>query len=300
MLVLLIIFMVTRAPAQPRCGHPTAGNQCQGHPERQGPIVVSVDRDGSLYLTLSAAPREAIDADALVKKVSAFLRQNPRVPVLVGGDERVDYGKIYQAMVLLQQAGALKGGARMSRAAGACALTMAAIETSGDRPRLAAGPGRAPGRGRPDVRGSVVVDTQRRGGDAARAGDRGGAGGSARHPNRAPAKPKPAPPMRRTEGRTQGGAQEVEATRPVKPDTREQGRVAALAAEKAETERRTGRTQKSASGRLLEEEKRKDKRRPRRKRSWRGEAAATGGQRRANWPTSEEAGAAAAAGAARG
>jgi biopolymer transport protein TolR len=32
------------------------------------------------------------------------------VPFLVAGDQRVDYGRIYQAMVLLQQAGVAKVG----------------------------------------------------------------------------------------------------------------------------------------------------------------------------------------------
>jgi len=74
------------------------------------PILVSVDKDGSYYLTLGKAQREAIDAQTLVTKVAAFVRQNPQVPVLIGGDQRVDYGKIYQVMVLLQQSGVPKVG----------------------------------------------------------------------------------------------------------------------------------------------------------------------------------------------
>ena len=57
-----------------------------------------------------AAPREEIDAQTLVTKVAAFVRQNPTVPVLIGGDHRVDYGRIYDTMVLLQQAGAPRVG----------------------------------------------------------------------------------------------------------------------------------------------------------------------------------------------
>ena len=65
---------------------------------------------GAYFLTLGASEREAVDAEVLVSKVSAFVRQNPEVPVLIGGDERVDYGSIYAVMVLLQQAGAPKVG----------------------------------------------------------------------------------------------------------------------------------------------------------------------------------------------
>ncbi|MGB8636067.1 MAG: protein TolR [Rhodanobacteraceae bacterium] len=105
MLVLLIIFMVT-APLMhlgvdiklPQAAAKSLKNDKE-------PVLVSLDRDGNLYLTLGAAKREAIDADTLVKKVSAFERQNPNVPVLFGGDQDVDYGKVMQTMVLLQQAG---------------------------------------------------------------------------------------------------------------------------------------------------------------------------------------------------
>jgi biopolymer transport protein TolR len=105
MLVLLIIFMVT-APLLhlgvdiklPQAAAKSLQNDKQ-------PVLISLDKDGNLYLTLGASPREPIEPDALVTKVSAFVHQNPGVPVLFGGDARIDYGKAMQAMVLLQQAG---------------------------------------------------------------------------------------------------------------------------------------------------------------------------------------------------
>ena len=51
-----------------------------------------------------------IDAESLVTTVSAIVRRNPEIQVLVGGDERVDYGQVYNAMVLLQKAGVQKVG----------------------------------------------------------------------------------------------------------------------------------------------------------------------------------------------
>jgi len=51
-----------------------------------------------------------IDAETLVTTVSAIVRRNPEIQVLVGGDERVGYGEVYNAMVLLQKAGVLKVG----------------------------------------------------------------------------------------------------------------------------------------------------------------------------------------------
>ena len=41
--------------------------------------------------------------------ISAW-RRNPDVQVLVGGDQAVGYGQVYNAMVLLQKAGVTKVG----------------------------------------------------------------------------------------------------------------------------------------------------------------------------------------------
>ena len=54
--------------------------------------------------------QNAADAEDLVAKVSAFVRNNPEVQVMVAGDRRTDFGTVYQGMVLLQQAGVSKVG----------------------------------------------------------------------------------------------------------------------------------------------------------------------------------------------
>jgi biopolymer transport protein TolR len=110
MLVLLIIFMVTAPLLNLGVDIQLPQSAAKAVQADTPPIMVSVDKDGNYYLTLGGAPRETIDEDSLVKKVSAFLRQNPQVPVLIGGDDRVDYGRIYRAMVLLQQSGVPKVG----------------------------------------------------------------------------------------------------------------------------------------------------------------------------------------------
>ena len=110
MLVLLIIFMVTAPLLNLGVDIHLPQSAAKSVQENKEPILVSVDKDGKFFLTLGAAQREPIDADNLVRKVSAFVRQNPQVAVMIGGDERVDYGKIYQAMVLLQQSGVAKVG----------------------------------------------------------------------------------------------------------------------------------------------------------------------------------------------
>jgi len=110
MLVLLIIFMVTAPLLNLGVDIHLPQTQAKALQVEKEPVLVSVDKDGNLYLTLGTTPKEAIDAQALVAKVTAFVQQNPQVPVLIGGDERADYGKVLSAMVLLQQAGVAKVG----------------------------------------------------------------------------------------------------------------------------------------------------------------------------------------------
>ncbi len=110
MLVLLIIFMVT-APLL-NLGVDIELPQSNAKPveTQKDPIVVEVTSDGRYFLTLQKAASEELDADTLVAKVSAFVRQNPEVQVLIAGDTRTDYGTVYQGMVLLQQAGVARVG----------------------------------------------------------------------------------------------------------------------------------------------------------------------------------------------
>ena len=110
MLVLLIIFMVTAPLLNLGVDIELPKSNARSLENKTDPVVVTVDQDGAYFLTLGKAEREALDEATLVNKVSAFVRANPDVPVLIGGDERVPYGRVYQAMVLLQQAGAPRVG----------------------------------------------------------------------------------------------------------------------------------------------------------------------------------------------
>ncbi len=109
MLVLLIIFMVT-APLM-NLGVELDLPQANANPldTPEDPVVVSVDSAGDLFLTIKGE-REAIDIEGLTTKIGAFVRNNPKVPVLVGGDRNVSYGRVYEAMVALQAAGAPRVG----------------------------------------------------------------------------------------------------------------------------------------------------------------------------------------------
>jgi biopolymer transport protein TolR len=111
MLVLLIIFMIT-APlltqgvkvALPRAGaEPLQAQQLK-------PLVLSIDRQGRLYLNIGGDPRAALDVQTVSARASAALRANPERAVLVKADTAIAYGRVVEAMVVLQKAGAHQVG----------------------------------------------------------------------------------------------------------------------------------------------------------------------------------------------
>lgn len=109
MLVLLVIFMVT-APLM-NLGVDIDLPKSNARPVEQpkDPITISVRRDGSLYLMREGKP-EAVTPEQLREYVAAIVQSNPKIPVLVGGDTGVEYGKVYEVMAILQSAGAPRVG----------------------------------------------------------------------------------------------------------------------------------------------------------------------------------------------
>jgi len=114
MLVLLIIFMVTaplltqgitvelpKAAAEPLDPELMQDNE---------PLVLSIDRDGQLYLNIGDDEEAPIDEPTVVARTAAVLRRNAETPVLVKADQAVSYGRVVTGMVLLQQAGAERIG----------------------------------------------------------------------------------------------------------------------------------------------------------------------------------------------
>ncbi len=115
MLVLLVIFMIT-APllsqgvkvALPKAAAKTLSSK------QEPPIIVSVDRFGRYFVNIAKNPATSISAQTLMQDVSGYLqaakRKHERRDVYVKGDRDVNYGKVVQAMVLLQRAGASNVG----------------------------------------------------------------------------------------------------------------------------------------------------------------------------------------------
>lgn len=111
MLVLLVIFIVT-APLLSQgvqVNLPKASAQTI-QPKQQEPIIVSVDAQGNYFLNTANNSNQPVDATALTSQVAnelqASQQKGEQRQVLVKGDKDVNYGKVVQAMVLLQQAGA--------------------------------------------------------------------------------------------------------------------------------------------------------------------------------------------------
>ncbi|MBV8404012.1 MAG: protein TolR [Gammaproteobacteria bacterium] len=107
MLVLLIIFMIT-APLLTQ-GVKVDLPKGAAEPieaQRVPPLVLSVDRAGRLYLNVGPDPQHPLDEAGVAARASATLQRNPQTQVLVKADSAVAYGRVVQAMVILQQAGA--------------------------------------------------------------------------------------------------------------------------------------------------------------------------------------------------
>ena len=107
MLVLLIIFMIT-APLLTQ-GVKVELPQADAEPldeEAKRPLVIGVDREGAYHLTYDDDRTQQVTDEDLLHHAAAILSQNPGIPVLVKGDRDVDYGRVVEAMVILQAAGA--------------------------------------------------------------------------------------------------------------------------------------------------------------------------------------------------
>ncbi len=123
MLVLLVVFMVT-APLL-TVGVPVDLPQTQAPPinEPKEPLVISVNREGAVYIQDIAVP-----IDGLVERLQSITGSNPEAVLYVRGDKDINYGRVLEVMSLITAAGfhkvslvaqAPKGGATAVRPAAA-------------------------------------------------------------------------------------------------------------------------------------------------------------------------------------
>jgi biopolymer transport protein TolR len=109
MLVLLIIFMVTAPMLSQGVKVDLPKAAAEPLPADKEPMVLSIDREGSMYLNIGD-PQLALEPDRVLEVASAALRREPERPVVVKADRTVEYGRVVEGMALLQQAGAKKVG----------------------------------------------------------------------------------------------------------------------------------------------------------------------------------------------
>ena len=114
MLVLLVIFMITAPLLTQGVKVELPKTQAKAMPDQQKePLIVTVDATGNYYLNLADKPNQPITARTLSHLVTTQLTgqeaENKR-PVLVRGDKNANYGKVLEAMALLQAAGAKSVG----------------------------------------------------------------------------------------------------------------------------------------------------------------------------------------------
>ncbi len=107
MLVLLVIFMIT-APLLTqgvKVDLPQADSEPLP-PEADDPVVISVNAKGEYFIDIGEGKNDPVEPEVLMTRVAAVLKYRPKTPVMVRGDRTVDYGRVVQAMVMIQQAGA--------------------------------------------------------------------------------------------------------------------------------------------------------------------------------------------------
>ena len=106
MLVLLIIFMIT-APLLSqgvKVDLPQAPSEPMPAEDRE-PVVISVDSAGNFFINYGENQDQPIDPQTLANRVSALLKYQPGIPVYLKGDQSVPYGRVVEAMAMLQRVG---------------------------------------------------------------------------------------------------------------------------------------------------------------------------------------------------
>lgn len=103
MLVLLVVFMVTAPLLTVAVPIDLPKTQARSVPQNKEPLVVSVDKEGKVYLQ-----EDPIELDRLVDKLKAVTGSNPEARIFVRGDKNVSYGRMLEVMGTINTAGFTK------------------------------------------------------------------------------------------------------------------------------------------------------------------------------------------------
>ena len=105
-MVLLIIFMVTAPLVTQGVKVDLPEAQSEPVPPTEGePVIVTIDAAGEMYVDLGENPDSPVDAETLVNRLQGVKKYKPNTTFLVKGDQGVPYGRVMEAMALMQSAG---------------------------------------------------------------------------------------------------------------------------------------------------------------------------------------------------
>ncbi len=104
MLVLLIIFMATAPMLNLGVDVELPDSNAKAINTDKKPIIVSVNVNGDYKIKIGDTDGELVNAATLVARVEQLTQTNKDLTVFVAGDRDASYSKVYDAMVLLQQA----------------------------------------------------------------------------------------------------------------------------------------------------------------------------------------------------
>ncbi len=105
MLVLLVIFMITAPLLKTGVEVELPRADAQPMEAETEPLVLTVDRDGNLYLNVGEDPESPLAEQEVITLAAAVMRRNEERRVLVRGDGAVDDRQVARGMTLLQRAG---------------------------------------------------------------------------------------------------------------------------------------------------------------------------------------------------
>lgn len=100
MMSLLAIFMIT-APLLTTgipLDLPKGDGKAMDSPEKT--LDISVDKSGNIYVA-----NQQVRMEDLTKKVTALVKENPKLQMMISGDRKTDYGRVIEVMALLRTAG---------------------------------------------------------------------------------------------------------------------------------------------------------------------------------------------------
>ncbi len=105
MLVLLVIFMVTAPLIQQGIRVELPKTQSEGLPTDEEPLILTVKRDGSVYVERAKVPMKQLKS-----KMEKILASRGRTEIFLRADARVEYGTVARTLSILRRAGATRIG----------------------------------------------------------------------------------------------------------------------------------------------------------------------------------------------